>query len=41
MIGYLLTVVARVMREPFPLFLALVTLAKVGPYLVLAAVTLD
>ena len=40
-IGAPLTVVAGVMREPFPLFLALVTLAKVERYLVLAAVTLD
>lgn len=35
-IGDPLTVVAGVMREPFPVFLALVTIAKVGRYLVLA-----
>lgn len=39
-IGDPLTVVAGVMREPFPLFLVLVTLAKVGRYLILAAITL-
>lgn len=39
-IGDPLTVVAGVLREPFPVFLALVTIAKVGRYLVLAAVTL-
>ncbi len=38
-IGDPLTVVAGVMREPFPVFLALVTLAKVGRYLVLTAAT--
>lgn len=37
-VGDPLTVVAGVMREPFPIFLALVTVAKVGRYLVLAAV---
>lgn len=37
-VGDPLTVVAGVMREPFPVFLALVTVAKVGRYLVLAAV---
>ena len=36
-IGDPLTVVAGVMREPFLMFLALVTVAKVGRYLVLAA----
>lgn len=36
-IGDPLTLVAGVMREPFPVFLALVTIAKVGRYLVLAA----
>lgn len=36
-IGDPLTVVAGVMREPFVVFLALVTIAKVGRYLVLAA----
>lgn len=39
-VGDPLTVVAGVMREPFPVFLVLVTLAKVGRYLVLAALTL-
>ena len=39
-IGDPLTVVAGVLREPLPVFLILVTLAKVGRYLVLAAVTL-
>ena len=39
-IGDPLTVVAGVMREPLPIFLALVTLAKTGRYLVLTAVTL-
>lgn len=39
-IGDPLTVVAGVLREPFGVFLVLVTLAKVGRYLVLAAVTL-
>ncbi|HWK93923.1 MAG TPA: YqaA family protein [Pseudolabrys sp.] len=40
-IGDPLTVVAGVLREPFPVFLALVTIAKVGRYLVLAALTLS
>jgi len=40
-IGDPLTVVAGVLREPFPVFLALVTVAKVGRYLVLAAATLS
>lgn len=40
-IGDPLTLVAGVMREPFPSFLAIVTLAKLGRYLVLAAVTLN
>ncbi|ADH87936.1 SNARE associated Golgi protein-like protein [Ancylobacter novellus DSM 506] len=35
-IGDPLTVVAGVLREPFGMFLALVTLAKVGRYVVLA-----
>lgn len=39
-VGDPLTVVAGVMREPFPIFLALVTVAKVGRYLVLAAVVI-
>lgn len=38
-IGDPLTVVAGLAREPFPIFLALVTIAKVGRYLVLAAAT--
>lgn len=36
-VGDPLTVMAGVMREPFPVFLVLVTIAKVGRYLVLAA----
>jgi len=40
-IGDPLTIVAGVMREPFPVFLLLVTVAKFGRYLVLAAVTLN
>ncbi len=36
-VGDPLTVVAGVMQEPFLVFLALVTVAKVGRYLVLAA----
>jgi len=36
-----LTVVAGVMREPFPVFLLLVATAKIGRYLVLAATTLS
>ncbi len=39
-IGDPLTVVAGILREPLPVFLVLVTLAKVGRYLVLTAVTL-
>ncbi len=39
-IGDPLTLVAGVLREPFPVFLLLVTVAKVGRYLVLAAATL-
>jgi len=39
-IGDPLTVVAGVMREPFGQFLALVSIAKVGRYLVLAVITL-
>ena len=39
-IGDPLTVVAGVLREPFPVFLVLVTISKVGRYLVLTAVTL-
>ena len=36
-IGDPLTVVAGVLREPLPVFLVLVTIAKVGRYLVVAA----
>lgn len=39
-VGDPLTVVAGVLREPLPVFLALVTIAKVGRYLALAAVVL-
>jgi membrane protein YqaA with SNARE-associated domain len=39
-IGDPLTVMAGVMREPLPMFLLLVTIAKVGRYLILAAVTI-
>lgn len=39
-IGDPLTVVAGVLRTPFPTFLVLVTIAKAGRYAVLAAVTL-
>lgn len=39
-IGDPITVIAGVMREPFPVFLLLVALAKIGRYLVLAVVTL-
>lgn len=40
LIGDPLTMVAGVLREPLPVFLILVTLAKVGRYAVLAAITL-
>ena len=36
-IGDPLTVAAGVLREPFPVFLAIVTVAKVGRYLAIAA----
>ena len=39
-IGDPLTVVAGVLREPFLVFLRLVSIAKIGRYLVLAAATL-
>ncbi|MHB1111730.1 MAG: YqaA family protein [Acidovorax defluvii] len=39
-VGDPLTVVAGVMREPFGVFLVLVTLAKFGRYLVLAGIVL-
>jgi len=38
-IGDPLTVVAGILREPLPVFLLLVTIAKVGRYLALAAIT--
>jgi len=38
-IGDPLTVAAGVMREPFPLFLLLVAIAKIGRYILLAAAT--
>ncbi len=40
-IGDPLTVVAGVLREPFAVFLLLVTISKVGRYLVLAGITLS
>lgn len=40
-IGDPLTVVAGVLREPFPIFLLLVTFAKVGRYVVLTAATMS
>jgi len=40
-VGDPLTIVAGVLREPFPIFLLLVTIAKVGRYIVLAAITLN
>jgi membrane protein YqaA with SNARE-associated domain len=40
-IGDPLTLVAGIMREPLPVFLALVTVAKVGRYVALAAITLS
>ncbi|MDH0611893.1 MULTISPECIES: DedA family protein [unclassified Agrobacterium] len=40
-IGDPLTVVAGVLREPFPIFLLLVTFAKVGRYAILTAATLS
>ena len=39
-VGDPLTVVAGVLREPLPVFLLLVTLAKLGRYLVVATATL-
>lgn len=39
-VGDPLTIVAGAMREPLPVFLGLVTIAKVGRYLALAAVVL-
>mgnify|MGYP001034899887 CR=1 FL=1 len=40
-VGDPLTVVAGVLREPLPIFLLLVTFAKVGRYLVLTAATVS
>lgn len=40
-IGDPLTVIAGVLREPLPIFLLLVTLAKVGRYLLLTTVALN
>jgi membrane protein YqaA with SNARE-associated domain len=40
-VGDPLTVIAGVLREPFPVFLLLVATAKIGRYLLLAAVTLN
>src|SRR5687768_12306530 len=39
-IGDPITVVAGILREPLPMFLLLVSLAKVGRYLAIAALTL-
>ena len=38
-VGDPLTVIAGVLREPFPVFLLLVSVAKIGRYIVVAAVT--
>jgi len=40
-IGDPLTVIAGVLREPFPIFLLLVAVAKIGRYLALTAATLS
>lgn len=40
-VGDPLTVIAGVLREPMPIFLLLVTIAKVGRYLVLVAIALN
>ena len=40
-VGDPLTVAAGVMREPFAVFLLLVAIAKIGRYVVLAAITLN
>ena len=37
-IGDPLTIVAGILREPFPIFLAFVTIAKTGRYLVIVAI---
>lgn len=39
-IGDPLTIIAGVMREPFPVFLLLVAIAKIGRYLVVTVITL-
>jgi len=41
LVGDALTLVAGVLREPLPVFLLLVTIAKVGRYVVLAVLTLN
>nr|WP_210271301.1 YqaA family protein [Rhizobium sp. RM] len=41
LVGDPLTVAAGIMREPFGIFLLLVTLAKVGRYVVLALITVN
>ncbi|PYG56497.1 YqaA family protein [Rhizobium sp. UGM030330-04] len=41
LIGDPLTVAAGIMKEPLPVFLLLVTIAKVGRYVLLALVTLN
>ncbi|MDS7595675.1 YqaA family protein [Agrobacterium tumefaciens] len=41
LIGDPLTVAAGIMKEPLPVFLLLVTLAKVGRYVILALITLN
>jgi membrane protein YqaA with SNARE-associated domain len=38
-VGDPLTIVAGVLREPFPIFLLLVSIAKVGRYVAVAAIT--
>ncbi|MFM9849695.1 MAG: YqaA family protein [Hyphomicrobiaceae bacterium] len=40
-IGDPLTLIAGVLREPLPTFLILVAIAKIGRYLILAAITLN
>jgi len=40
-VGDPLTIIAGLLREPFPVFLLLVTIAKTGRYLVLATITLN
>jgi len=38
-VGDPLTIVAGVLKEPFPIFLALVAIAKIGRYVAVAAIT--